>query len=504
MLQYHKLKSLFSGFNSHSPWRVREMLVGAGVSVDDANEITRSASSLNQFAKQFTTKQYTLYDGDYRSVDTLRKHPVIKGLYTGGRPNPSFHEAGGWDGSGGMRWYSYNVLHATESTIDLEKASIPEPYFGFELETNRGDGDEAVRVMGADTVIYKEDSSTGPNGYEIVGTPMTLEETMKRVVSRDIDQFMPQDNQGYEERDCHCDEDEWCDCDDGSEYSLGLHIHVSTAAMTARSFVRFHHLFNAYPTFWGKLSGRDSLGEMNSWATFRLYNSEKLATHFTRQSGSSDDRYSAVNYSFNRKTAELRFFGAPKCKDEFAQSIQLAHAAWAYSKRGSGYNLHLPTFVAFIKENKEKYPNVGDYDLDRALEASRSSHEKMFFKVSRTKIQAGIAEAKPTGTKSLREIIKNTREAVKEYKAIEKTVDKDLKELEGQSVSSVYIDECTQLLALRPEEPAVATGRAQGMTLSSLREASEHIVQHSPIATEWLSIGSDGTWELQERGTQCA
>jgi len=221
-------------------------------------------------------------------------------------------------------------------------------FFGMELELqpkrDRFESAAFTQEVLGDMVYLKSDGSLCGNGaidgYEIVTHPISASQFLDIFP---VDKLADIATHGAKS---------W-----NSDYSCGIHIHMSRVAFTARHMNYFMKLIYNNASELITFSGRDA-----SYAKYEVSKRDYHGVNANHRWYSQGDRYVAVNLQ-NDATVELRFFRGTLEPQTVKAYVEFVNLAYDYTKNTT-YNeykngkLEWKNFVAYTESRATEFPNI--------------------------------------------------------------------------------------------------------------------------------------------------
>lgn len=225
------------------------------------------------------------------------------------------------------------------------------PFMGFELEVeapiaSMSNGIELIKEhLGDDEryVYLKSDGSLN-YGFEIVSHPCTLAVHKEMKLAETLKGLSDLGFRSWRTDTC------------------GLHVHVSRNGFSSPSHIwKFTHFIVDNKEAMVKLAGRNS----DRWATFTLDGYASGGVKSRAKGANYYNRYEAINFN-NLRTLELRFFKGSLRAERVLSALELTEGAVEYTRNLTSKDimdggLNFRSFVAWLRERADKYPNLLSY-----------------------------------------------------------------------------------------------------------------------------------------------
>lgn len=254
--------------------------------------------------------------------------------------------------------YSYKpdaIFKASESDVyDYHTSDFnwrsKVPFMGFELEVeSNGDvttGIDAIEATFGDdeSYVYLKSDSSINYGFEIVSHPYTLAKHKEQPLAKALKMLSDLGFKSWRTTTC------------------GLHVHVSRNGFSNPSHVwKFTHFIVDNKSAMVKLAGRES----DRWASFNLESYSNGGIKGRAKGYTSYNRYEAINFQ-NARTLELRFFRGSLKVERVLSALELTEGAVEYTRNLTTKDvingaLDFSSFVTWLRERSEKYPNLLSY-----------------------------------------------------------------------------------------------------------------------------------------------
>jgi len=211
-------------------------------------------------------------------------------------------------------------------------------YFGIELETECEDEDVRQELIDSlPSYMYaKEDGSLTELGAEIVSHPATYKWLKENILEwQKILDFRKHGVRSYIDTDC------------------GIHIHMTKDAFTTNHLYRFLKLFYDNPNFILRISQRQSMSCLNSWA---VLTGDNESIKYKAESKTSRYR-GAINLK-NEDTIEVRIFRGTLNPGSFWKNIEFCQAVYNFTRRNPVQDIRVFNFTRYVKRCKKRFPNL--------------------------------------------------------------------------------------------------------------------------------------------------
>jgi hypothetical protein len=276
---------------------------------------------------------------------------------------PCEDDDGGWSsGSSNSRIHDYSFKPDAKFGFtegDLSEYSIKDsitgrsrvPFMGFELEVEAGnaslgDGIDVIQehLGSEENYVYLKGDGSLDCGFEIVSHPATLASHKSRHLGEALKGLSDLGFRSWRTNTC------------------GIHVHVSRAGFSNPSHVwKFTHFIVDNKQAMVKLAGRDS----ERWANFNLDGYTSGGVKSRAKGANFYNRYEAINFG-NARTLELRFFKGSLRVERLLSALELTEGAVEYTRNLTtkdvmGGGLDFRSFVTWLRERADKYPNLLSY-----------------------------------------------------------------------------------------------------------------------------------------------
>ena len=243
-------------------------------------------------------------------------------------------------------YHDFNDFNIRQTAEDVENKN--EVAFGFELEVEgyQSYAEEFLEIMGGERdLVLMHDGSV--DGFEIVTQPMTqnyFEEVFKNKLDAGLKFLRDEGFKGHNKG--------------------GLHIHVSSEAITTGMLAQLHEILYSHnlddKNTWLRLTQRKE-SQLDRWS--RLDNDDYDFDEIINEGYKriSEDRYTALNWDNRTQTYEFRIFNSNIRMERFMKNFECVLALLDYTKVYKDFTEPMcdtQGFLQFVENNSLFYPNL--------------------------------------------------------------------------------------------------------------------------------------------------
>jgi hypothetical protein len=241
-------------------------------------------------------------------------------------------------------------------------------YYGTEIEVEMGNNADrnelAEDIVGEERFLYAKSDGSLSNGFEIVTHPMTFEAFCNFDWKERVLKYRG-DIRGYHPE------------------TTGIHIHISKSAFTDNHLLKFMSMIYEYKSFTHLIAQRPFTSSYNRWAKFKSGTLQsvkhRMALSVKNKKGTSNrktttlrwgEKYSPVNIT-KRNTVEVRVFKSNLEEVSFRKNLEYCDALFYFTMERPPYKLKLIDFIAYIRDNVKRYPNLNSFLASREESLSK-------------------------------------------------------------------------------------------------------------------------------------
>lgn len=243
-------------------------------------------------------------------------------------------------------YHDFNEFSIRYTAEDIENEN--EIAFGFELEVdgNKSYAEDFLNIMGGERdLVLMHDGSV--DGFEIVTQPMTknyFEEVFKNKLDAGLKFLRDKGFKGHNKG--------------------GLHIHVSSEAITTGMLAQLHEILYSHnlddKNTWLRLTQRKE-SQLDRWSRLDNdnYDFDEIINEGIKRI--SEDRYTALNWDNRTQTYEFRMFNSNIRMERFMKNFECVLALLDYTKVFKDFTepmCNTQGFLQFVENNSLFYPNL--------------------------------------------------------------------------------------------------------------------------------------------------